>query len=544
MAILFGASRKIYSVLNVECSVQAVSGRAYRYILPRPKLAGQHIPEGVGKTQQTMQALQECIARTKTDFTLNAYSQLIAVVCLSHWQLTGLPLLQQTQCGELARPSYWELLPRYTQVLLRKVRYSSRGFRLRSADPDMTDVITITVHKTCSTMTFFPTYGWVTTNGSTSPFTFSPTNFGSSESPTVTISTTRSPTGASSNAITLVSSNTATNPSSRTSSSLQVLSQGSSRVPSSSVTSGLTSPIGYASGATTISPSSDTPPSTTTSSCVTATPSSFTCPQANGTLYIPAGGCIGSSDTFVVFCAVEFTSGGLIRLDDVASEELCIELCSQDVDCVAVAFDTRDRSCYEKSAVVMGNATANPDLIFAIRAAVYYPPNDSATWTTQSASTFSTSLSVSIPESATPIPTTSSATGQSSPSPVATLTFSSPLIPQSSSALPVSSSKYSSDAGALISSSQGVSTSTTSSFTLSFMLSVSTISSTSGFSTSLTFSQTATSSLRSSSSQSSASLQTTSSLQSSNADRTSEPTHRAHRAYLQTPVHLPLLPQM
>lgn len=94
----------------------------------------------------------------------------------------------------------------------------------------------------------------------------------------------------------------------------------------------------------------------------------------------------------MVFCAVEFTSGGLIRLEDVESEESCIELCSLDTSCVAVAFDTSDNSCYEKNAVVMGNATANPDLVFAIRAAVYYSPSESATWTSQATTSISASV--------------------------------------------------------------------------------------------------------------------------------------------------------
>lgn len=188
---------------------------------------------------------------------------------------------------------------------------------------NVTDIVTVTVHKTCETTTFFPTYGWITTNGTTSPYTFFP-----------------------------------------------------------------------GSSASSIAPS---PP--TTSTCVTAAPSGVSCPESNGTLYTPTGACVGSGDTFVIFCDTNFASTGLVRLENIQSEEVCIQLCSQDANCVAVAYDTSDNSCYEKSTVSTGSATADANLIFAIRAAYSNDPTTPSRSTTFLLSTSAVVSSLPTPSS-------------------------------------------------------------------------------------------------------------------------------------------------
>lgn len=73
----------------------------------------------------------------------------------------------------------------------------------------------------------------------------------------------------------------------------------------------------------------------------------------------------------MIVCGLDLSASDLVSRPGVSSEEACIATCSADAQCVAAAFDTRTGVCYEKSTVAMsmGNATVNPDLVFAYQVA-------------------------------------------------------------------------------------------------------------------------------------------------------------------------------
>ncbi|KAM0721014.1 hypothetical protein Q7P37_003299 [Cladosporium fusiforme] len=191
----------------------------------------------------------------------------------------------------------------------------------------------------------------------------------------------------------------------------------SSLPPNSNSESGLPTP--YTSPGTTTSSTR-----TSTSACVTASPLSPACPAANGTLYTPAGLCVGSEDTFVIFCGGteaenEYVSDGLIRLDDVTTLEACVEQCSLDANCQGAAFDTTDNSCYQKNSAIVGTFKAKPTMIITVRAVKY--PSGTFDQTATSISTFaSTVFSSSSLGSVDSVSTSSRSSAISSQTPLTT----------------------------------------------------------------------------------------------------------------------------
>ena len=115
---------------------------------------------------------------------------------------------------------------------------------------------------------------------------------------------------------------------------------------------------------------------TSTSTCIVATASAISCPASNGTMYTPVGDCVGSDASYMVQCDVTYDGGGLIAIAGIGTVEECIEQCTGDDTCIAVAFDPDTGSCYEQSSVIFGSVTASPGIIFAFNVRyVVVPPN-------------------------------------------------------------------------------------------------------------------------------------------------------------------------
>ena len=137
---------------------------------------------------------------------------------------------------------------------------------------------------------------------------------------------------------------------------------------------------------------------TIAATCVTATATRISCPASNGTTYTPAGYCIGDDESYMTDCGMDFAGVGLTALAGFPDVESCVAECSKDPTCIAIAFDTARNICYQRSSVVLGNATSKPTFIFAYNAR-YAGITTSSTTAMQTITTFSTTTTAN---SATP----------------------------------------------------------------------------------------------------------------------------------------------
>ncbi len=172
-------------------------------------------------------------------------------------------------------------------------------------------------------------YGWISTNGSTIPYTFSPSVASNTTGGIATHILGWPSTVPGGPSISASGPSGGNGGDGRTSAAV---SGGGSGGPVSSAPSQVTHTTTYS-----------------TSVCVTATASPIACPASNGTLYTPVGACIGSSETYMIDCGINYASGGLTMLASVNNSEACIAHCSADNACVAVTFDAQTQSCYERA---------------------------------------------------------------------------------------------------------------------------------------------------------------------------------------------------
>ncbi|KAF7190891.1 hypothetical protein HII31_08050 [Pseudocercospora fuligena] len=198
------------------------------------------------------------------------------------------------------------------------------------------DIITKTVYSTCARTTSIlslPSSGWVSTNGSTIPYTFGPSTM-------VMNSTERSSTPVSATA------------------DLQ-----------SSQYSG--------------SFSWPTATSTTSSQCMTSTPTPIVCPRSNNTVYFPPRTCVDfdGNYAYITLCDVLYGGDTIATANGVDSAEDCLARCLTTDSCIAIAYESSRGTCLFRSTVqisTMGYATG---YLFMIRLRDYFmvtPPSSTS----------------------------------------------------------------------------------------------------------------------------------------------------------------------
>lgn len=183
-----------------------------------------------------------------------------------------------------------------------------------------------------------PPTGWISTNGSSVPFVFSPTHPRSHRSHTRSKHHNSPPPAYSSTASNVISSH-------RTHRTRRTSRAAVSTPPSIYITP------------TSLSTAVQAPSST--SSCIAATPSPIACPASNGTLYTPPGECVGVN-SYVIACDTEASGYELASTSNIPGVPSCIQVCDADPSCVAIAYNTDTHECYEKSTVALGNLSVNP----------------------------------------------------------------------------------------------------------------------------------------------------------------------------------------
>jgi hypothetical protein len=272
-------------------------------------------------------------------------------------------------------------------------------------------VVTIIVHRSCSTTVSLPPYRWISTNGSTVPYTLGQTSRsaapsrsqadgsddGTSSSTTCGTSQTVSSNDGTSSSGTLGTSASSDFGSTTV---VQTFSYSVSQAPLSPVTQAV---ITTGAQTHTVIEGSDPnmaivdgttlsvggPPATIGGQVYSAVPSGVVvlptansgnsppcatagtlnriiCPTADGTIYTPAGDCIGSNTSYIIDCGTSYAGNDVNLISGVADPATCIAHCTDDAACVAVAFDSATNSCLEKRSVALGSGVVDPGVVFAL----------------------------------------------------------------------------------------------------------------------------------------------------------------------------------
>ncbi|KAK4610076.1 hypothetical protein CLAFUW4_13718 [Fulvia fulva] len=81
---------------------------------------------------------------------------------------------------------------------------------------------------------------------------------------------------------------------------------------------------------------------------------------------MPPGSNGGMNDTgnYFIFCGISYSGEDIETLSSIASAEACIDRCSADNGCVAVAYDPSRASCLKKRSVTRNSDTPAPGLLF------------------------------------------------------------------------------------------------------------------------------------------------------------------------------------